>query len=385
MRTGKTYETNTTPESSTHAVSNLETITDNGEPMYRNNYNEVTHTRHFPLLFEVPAASAKVEEGTSCPYYPGAQTLELALQAGYYLASPAAYPPYSLPSIDWNGLVSQVGESLDGHMTTKSNILVTIGEGLKTIAMLKNPLTPLRVLTRSKSIREVVNGVAGLHLVYKYGWKQLYRDIVAFGDVHNRVSDHIAYLQKSKGKFRSLSATQTDTTSIGDDTEITHSFYKSIFRLSHFDRRATFSCQSRLDDSIDIHNRLRFTLQALGVDRVTEAVWDLVPFSFVIDWLINWRSFAKDPRTKFQNHHVRRLGYSVKEEWYCIPIFEYDRPPFTTGGPRLQASSMGSAQIVQSAYSRTPGFPPGSETAGVFSSLSITNLVDGAALILQRI
>jgi len=367
-------------------ATNYESHADNDSPNSQNAFKNAIHTKYRPIHF--PSVSGEVDNYPSTTIFP-INTLRLyGIQgsASGIEASPLTYDVPTMPVIDWNNLVSQVGDSLDGHMKTKSNILVTVAEGLKTIAMLKSPLQPLKDLVRSQSITQVLNNAASIHLIYKYGWKQLYRDVVAFGNMHNAVSEHIKYLEDNRSTFRSLSARQTDSVTYGNPTTQTYGELELTFTPDSFRRTAVVSCQSLLDESINIHSYSKYMLQGLGVDKVVEAVWDVIPFSFVVDWLINWRSFSKDPRSKFQNHNVRRLGYSTKETVSFTPSTRlrgiatlYD------GITSLDLHNVGTSQVYKTTYTRTAGFPPGSETAGVFKTLSTTNLFDGAALILQRV
>jgi hypothetical protein len=128
-----------------------------------------------------------------------------------------------------------------------------------------------------------------------------------------------------------------------------------------------------------------YTLQALGVNKLVEAAWDLVPFSFVVDWMVNWRSFSRDPRSYFASHATKLLGHSIRQEWVLKPSCTVQAPPFHDGTDGPTATWQGQDHPCLSKYDRLPGFPSGTSEAGVFKSLSKTNLIDGAALILQRI
>jgi hypothetical protein len=128
------------------------------------------------------------------------------------------------------------------------------------------------------------------------------------------------------------------------------------------------------------------TLRGLGVNKVVEAAWDLVPYSFVVDWLINWKAvFRMVNLARFSTHTVRRMGYSIKEEWSCTPKVSVATPNLFDGTPGITAVWNGQEEVVRRLYNRSVGFPSDTDTAGVFSTLSKTNMVDGAALILQRI
>jgi hypothetical protein len=380
-----TFESNKFEEGSWPAAD-FETMTDNESATTRDMYNAITHTKHYPLLCRVVPSIVEIEHASKhC--LPSTYNYKQEIHAGTFKWSPTVSHGGVFDSIDWNSLVSEVGHSLDGHMKTKSNILVTLGEAMATIGMLKNPLSPLKALRSGRSIRSTLNAVSSGHLSYKYGWKQLYRDCIAFGNVFNDVSEHIEYLNDTAGKFRPLSASERKT--IPPDPNDTYSDNRYLCKLSAsrgtVERVATFSCMSKLDESIGIQSRFALTLQALGVKKVIEAAWDLVPFSFVVDWMVNWQSFAKDPRRLFDNHNVKMLGHSTKHTWYMKPRVIASLPAMHDGITSASSQWDGDEQIALTQYVRTRGFPSGSETAGVFSSLSVTNMLDGAALILQRI
>jgi hypothetical protein len=372
-------------------MSNGSKMTD--DPSASRNYKSVTHETIRPLFCSYPEGSAEADYPPPNPTGTGWKAVSYVADGGSFQATPehmftpdyTSWPTPSVPSIDWDGMVSTVGSALDGDMRTKSNILVTLGEGMKTLAMLKSPLKSLRALYGSRSTKDVVHGVANIHLEYKYGWKQLYRDVTNFSDLFNSVTKHMEYLKENVGTYRPVSASQVDiaTLPLYDRT----SFFATLsFQKGTYKRTARFGCVSQLEQAMLDHGRMYHTLKGLGVDKVVEAAWDLIPYSFVVDWLINWKAvFRAVNLARFSTHTVRRMGYSVKEEWEYTPKILVSTPNLHDGSPGLSAEWNGQAGIVRTLYNRSVGFPADTETAGVFSTLSKTNLYDGAALILQRI
>jgi len=265
--------------------------------------------------------------------------------------------------------------------------LVTMAESLKTLRMLTNPLSILTAFGRSNSIKEVVQSVANGHLTYKYGWKQLYKDITDFGNLYESVSDHMKYLQESKGKWRPLSAQQVDEVSPGITYDLGRVNYtKTKFSFDGYKRTSVFSLHSILSAAEAAQTRSQLTMQGLGVGKIIEAAWDIVPFSFMVDWLINWKAIGNALSAgNFSTHKLRYVGHSTKYEWTMHPSVDVLGPSLWDGTPGVVSSWTGKPGVIRSVYSRTPGFPDGHENAGVFSGLSLTNLADAAAIIVQRL
>lgn len=356
-------------------------------PSTRSRFNPVSCEKYDPCVFCIPYSYGEGSFNISTEHQMVTRSFDAATVKWLDTSRSYAGTPSGMPVIDWNSLVNDVGSSLDGHMQTKSNILVTVAEIGSTIGMIKHPFEFLSPLKSSRSISNVLRSVANGHLTYKYGWKQLRNDIVSFGDMHNAVSNHLAYLGDNSGKFRPLSASQIDVVQLpafsgtvlvsNANTELSLSDYSAR-------RTARFSCVSALDTVITRQLRMQAYLQALGVTKIVEAVWDLVPFSFCVDWIANWNAFKQDPRHAFASHNVSRLGHSVKMEYTATPSSVLQVGP-NDGIPGDLQTWRGQPHVFYKRFDRTPGFPASTQQTTVFNTLSITNLMDSAALVLQRL
>lgn len=362
------------------------TITDDDTYKYKDAFKRCSHTKWVPFDVTVNGATSQTGlwtgSGTPRPHKCTVPTFGCKWSSTYL--------PFSMsnnsPAIDWAALVMEVGDSLSGDMTSESNLIVTLAEAAETIGMIKHPLSFLKAIRHGASIKNVLQAVSAGHLTYKYGWRQLHSDIVAFGTMKTRIDEHLSYLEDHKGVYRPLSAS-SHWSKGGSAYSWSQSVGRVTFRADEgrYDRYARFSLRSRLDDAVFQHAKRNAWISALGVDKICEATWDLVPFSFVVDWLVDWRAFRNDPKTLYANHAVKRMGYSISETWSFKPSTSLSTPNLWDGTPGPSSSWVGSTQVVKSVYERYPGFPPGCDNVGLFKRLSKTNLVDAAALMLQRL
>jgi len=125
----------------------------------------------------------------------------------------------------------------------------------------------------------------------------------------------------------------------------------------------------------------------MGTANVAEALWDLLPFSFVVDWFIDLERVVKYLPLYWNRHTFRRMGYSVKTEYRAALEIDSDATITWWNGMSFPKSKTELCPeiTVASTYVRTPGFPPDMSGVGAFNGLSFTHLADGAALIAQRL
>jgi hypothetical protein len=362
-------------------------------------YNPVSHYKHIPQHIAMKQYSQFVAwpnedafTNTTTSYYYGMVVDGAsAMISGKAFFSGQTYPPSiaSYPAIDWTSLVSQVGDRLSGTMDAKSNILVTIGEGIKTLAMFKSPFKALTSLTThgSKTIKDLVHAGASSQLEYIYGWRSLYNDIVALITLHHRVKTHINNLRAMTGVEQRMSTRQVDGSGAWPWRQRSYQGCKIEFRISRIERVAVFSAHYVLDEAVNHITAFEHYMDALGVKNVAEAVWDLVPYSFVVDWFINFNKILRRDPTVQVREKLTHVGYSVKTSYYGEFKSSFSGNNFWNGvNPSGDTSpAEGAERLIYQSYTRTRGFPPSTLTAGWFGSLSQQELANGAALILQRI
>lgn len=303
----------------------------------------------------------------------------------------AAWSPSFDRSIDWNSLVQAAGDAVSGSMVSRMNILVTLAEMQQTMRMFKNPFGLLTARWRrsNKPLRQLSKAGANVWLEYKYGWKQFYRDFREITKVLDKTAQHMEYLRRTRESWTSVTRSQTDevscpiqTPSIGSITDGVRATVTNLVAK----RRANVSLQLLRGAEFQLLSRQCYLTQALGGDKLIEALWDLVPFSFVVDWFIDISRFAALNPILWNQHRIKRLGYSVSTDWYADISLDTKCTYYANCSPaEYLLDDVYANQRVRKSYSRYQGFPPDSETAGWFGNFSFINIADSGALIAQRI
>jgi len=370
--------------------------TENGETMSDvigrpHDYNGCSHEISTPIAVDHDLA-VKVSPLSSLGVW---QTYEM--RKGHITGEIPAevfYPSYqittpSAPSIDWTSLVEDVGDNLDGKMEASSNLLVTLAQLGQTVGMIKHPFKSLnrywRRDVKKLTCRQAAKLGADVWLESRYGWRNLYYDVRALALAYNEARQHLAYLAERSGRWTSYARTQTDvvpypSASLGNLGNL--SSLLIVPTLVEYSRYATFSADFRLNDAAAHWSTMDAMMQRLGTGQVLEALWDLVPFSFVVDWIINVQDLIGNDPIYWNTHRARQMGYSVKEQWKMeITLRSYA----TTYQGTDYLDTVVGPEVVHSKYQRVKGFPPGTSTVGLFGGLSITHLADATALVLQRL
>jgi len=123
-------------------------------------------------------------------------------------------------------------------------------------------------------------------------------------------------------------------------------------------------------------------LKRLGAHDVLSTLWDIVPYSFVVDWFTHANRVLEQRYRNFGSYTLRRIGSSTKTTLYADGILRlhtsnYDDNPYTE--VHIPESP------VATSYSRSAGFPAWTSTVGLFGNLNLTQMLEGTALIMQRI
>lgn len=124
-------------------------------------------------------------------------------------------------------------------------------------------------------------------------------------------------------------------------------------------------------------------MQRLGTNQVLEALWDLVPFSFVVDWFAHIDRLVSSNPINWTQHQLRRVGFSTKTEWKVRWHYQCQVSTIGYGNSPIQ-NFVTDPVVVATRYERTPGFPDGTQSVGAFASLHVTQLLSGLALLVQR-
>lgn len=359
-------------------------------------FNTCFHTKEHPFVVGAQLCDYKGEDISNLGY----SSTRIGQNIGFLNAEFSGrtfmpgyvYPSVSHSEIPWNDLVNQVGTKLDGSMTAGSNLVaVTIVELPKTIKMIKDPfrlISGWRKEAKKLSSKSLAKSAANIWLEARYGWRQFFNDLVNFSKVHKEVKRHIEYLNQITGSWESCGSTHTESKSNWATPRNwgspTYGGFWFTSECTEAKLTARFTTDIWRDETFRKWSYLELLQQRLGTNNILEVLWELIPFSFCVDWFIDIGRLIKYKPVFWNSHKLRRMGWSIKRELKMsvdIHSRAYTLHPNVCPIHVVHVPE----QNVYTSYERHPGFPPESSTVGLFGGLSLTHLADGAALIAQRI
>lgn len=369
-------------------------------------YNSCTHTKYFGLPMGGTAKGVSLRGsprgGTYTWGWAPIGYTGVVLSPASMFSMQNTFANYStgltLPSfsdVDWATLVDQVGSQLDGRMTASQNMLVSLAQITQTVGMIKNPFG-MRQLAKvggnKMSLGAILKKPAGAYLEYKFGWENLYRDYLAIAKVWSEVRAHKEYLEESVNRYVPVTARSTVTYST-PQTLGTITPSPTQVRMSYTGYRTNvrkvgcFSLNLRRTEAMNSWSTIDQILARLGVNDLATALWDLVPYSFVVDWFTHINRVLERSPISWNSYDIRRMGYSRKTEWDGRVVGNHTTTISSPACPytyKSESVEYGPG-IVQTKYERFPGFPPNTSSVGLFGNLTKTQMAEGIALIIQRL
>lgn len=215
----------------------------------------------------------------------------------------ASIPSPSLPSAD-----QLLVDALAKASSSDAMVLVSLAEAKKTLESvaqaahymyrIDNYLSKLRLkdLTPSGALRHVGVGLK-IWLEVRYGLLPTYYDILGYTEVIKKRG------LKSRVKFSSYAS--GSTTSVPVDSLDIQDFYEEARKVSRYRRQDV-----RAGCLVEPYATEIGAIYSLGIDRITSTAWELVPFSFVVDWFLNTSSYIAA--------HEGRFGQKVLASWTTV-------------------------------------------------------------------
>lgn len=220
----------------------------------------------------------------------------------------------------------------------------------------------IKLISKIGDLRKLHKNFSDGALSYQFGALPLIGDIMNTIEVLKRLDDHIMWLKKHSGKpvsvefQKSLKVTRPSDTPVSDST---NSFIKYTDFRVFFKAFATIVYDT--STLSDIGLKARTLSRAFGLDNPMAAMWEGLPFSFVVDWFLDVGSLFERCRIPINiPHKVLDIGQGVRS------VMEYDvywsSLPVSMGNPLYHVQ-----KVKKTAYCRVPGL----DTS--FSSLDLTN------------
>lgn len=135
----------------------------------------------------------------------------------------------------------------------------------------------------------VGQAISGAYLQKKFGWDNLLSDLRALGSLMSSVQSRLDFLRKSYGKPTRIGFYKADVLHPTLGTYIEHVPVRGWGTRIKFvgyrcDVRYSATLLQKLEHLNDTYGLFRGFVGALGLDNPLKAVWENLPFSFVVDW-----------------------------------------------------------------------------------------------------
>lgn len=263
--------------------------------------------------------------------------------------------------------------SLEGDVSA-TNFLLELGD----LKQLLRFFSGLGSLSTKKSIpeylEELTKKVSEGHLTWEFGIRPILNDLneiwTGIANYEKRIAE---FIERSKGEQKRYysekvpQAVHEDTVSSSNDRT-----FKSIYKCS-IKRVATMSYTYKITEDLNsLVGRLRAIQAILGLKASASVIWEAIPFSFLVDYVLNVGEFLRSIEDDLIEPDVEIIDYSISykltfdrklmctypnypsgyEEYMCSrtngTMYQRTRALPDTGGAPLTMSLPGSNQLALS-------------------------------------
>lgn len=343
-------------------------------------------------------------------YFDGASYSQLALSSPLHLAFSDTEKNYSADDYikhDWFALADSFYEACDQFIPSSFHVGEDIAESDIFREAFMGLFFPTRSINRffkhvSQHVRrarkmnlgqiskEISKQGVNAHLSYIFGVKPAIDDIKSVLKAHASVSQRMKILRSRAGHFVPIRVRQKLDSSIVnlDDPSFTMDGVRTLFtNCTEKSSIAVASAYGRVREDLTFGDTWTSYLQYFGVNKMAGLAWELIPFSFVIDWFTNAQERINSlTRLNVGGPFTEIRGFCVsskqvlREELSITPGYNN-----AFGCPQTSPDhSVVLAHRVSSTYNRFLSFP---DTSGVFdfSALGLFQYTASGSLFLQKL
>lgn len=289
-------------------------------------------------------------------------------------AAPGWYPAHSMvmDSGDYARMLSEVSTCVHNKRgRSNSNMFESLAQADKTLTLLPTLFNSIRQAVQSKAGQpwlKRLQGVSAAYLLYRYGIKPL------VGDVQN-VMGALALIE---GRIRE---TQRCNASAETRSEVSSSS-SFMSHLPYTTRVSSTEVISVRAMSLDEYDLTRSFYAGLTAKDLATVTWELIPFSFVIDWFVNIGEYlgAITPTPFISNRGACTVVRRTRTDLFTIT------GNTAPSGIRIQAPLTGSCVKTSTHVTRSPTLAgPGLVVKSDFRFDRLTRAGDAVALLINAL
>jgi len=320
-------------------------------------------------------------------------------------------------TFDWPGMYNELSSKLNGVTSSQTLLPVSIAEMAETVRMIKNPFGLLkkdwRKIAGHSTPASLAKEGANLWLEYQYGWKAFYGDLKSVAKTGKELLNTPP--TGSGGLSSRLGASRHGSTSMGSwgySSGSGSNYFPPDYSAGPYSNAGDGGARCRqigagVTASVGCYqvnnlaqrlSKTQRTLRAWGLDAgsMLDVMWELTPFSFVVDWFVDTKGLWSLPFSMWRLNRpdVRDLHYTIKKvarvqvQAVFPTVFQMVEPWGSHPGiaPTSSSGELGSAYPQLSEYYRVSGLPSFSSFLGALNTqgLSSTRTVSGISLAVQK-
>lgn len=327
------------------------------------------------------------------------------------LAFSPKYSAGSYHKIDWFALMDSFDQSTSEYMHSA----FLGGEDIKeneifvdAFKLLINPTNAIKILLRhakdfvhskyvphltlgqmARSYHRIAKKGAEADLFYKFAVRPAIKDIKDLIDSHSKVRDRMDFLRQNSGTWVPIRVKQ-ELFSSGTNSppgSLAPGVATQWFSLLDFKRSTgIIGGYGRIRPDLDWNGTWTAYAQYFGIDHIVGLAWELIPFSFVVDWFTNAQEridYYTRLRTGGPFSSIRAISASLKTE---TQLSLWMNPGYMSSVGYQITNPVNATRVAtynDSVYNRYTSIP---ETSGVvdLSTLGLFHGVTAGELILQK-
>lgn len=257
-----------------------------------------------------------------------------------------------------------------GRGGSSTNLYEGLAEVDKTLGMVSSYLDAARKIASTKGLISKCKAVGNAYLLTRYGFKPLVSDIFASLEAINASLGLITETTRSQEQVTSVTSSSTTSGDAG-----TFTIGGIVTRTQTVSIRAM---------SLNQYHRTRADALGLGAKNLMTVGWELIPYSFVVDWFVNVGDFIGSLTPDF--------GVTPVGSCLVSKVETQDRWMQTSATKSNAAQTVdmppngGSCTATYKQTNRTLGLPlPSLTMKNDFRFSNLTRALDASALLLQRL
>jgi hypothetical protein len=326
------------------------------------------------------------------------------LTANYLQGNFTRYEADNTANPDWFALLDSFNEALDSfipqsffvgedmveHEVFKTAIQLVLNPSRAISTLIKHGVKHVKNY-RKKTLKHVVkqlskDGANGF-LNWNFAVKPAIHDIVETVNAHQKVNKRMSFLIRNRGRYVPVRVKQeflqkADTPDLGSNPG-PHDLI--VIDENHLE--AHIGAWAKVREDLTYGETWKAYLEYFGVNKVVGLAWELIPFSFVVDWFTNAQERLNSlTRIRLGGPFcdIQGICSSTKKTSTSRLFIWPGRHPYLSLHATNPDSLYEVGSFQTSLYNRLPGIP---DTSGVvdFSTLGLFHGVAGASLIIQRL